>query len=355
VLAAFTWRLARLGYGEYFNTFNPLSIGSARWLTMPVAAPGHLAPLVALFLLGAPIKRRAVAPLIGDLTDGLIAGGILEEQDDKLRTPGIILIQVSGYWLFVSRPQANTFLYVGDDSLGLLWRQSIRPGGHCLDLCTGPGLQALAASGHAARVDAVEINPVAAAIARMNVAMNRLEDRVSVHFGSLFTPVHGRSYDNILANPPFIPVPDAVPYPFVGHGGRNGLRVVREILAELPEHLAPQGIAQIICALPSREGRPTEEPLDELRDWCRKTRFDLLITVTSHLPMHRGSSFFEGLVQTALAASGGDVEEIRAALEIGCYEGRSSHVSACFLQLIPGTGQMRLADLSHTKGSLWFI
>jgi len=270
-------------------------------------------------------------------------------------TAGIILVPIAAFWLFVSRPRTNTLLYVGDDSVGMLWRQSVRPGGRCLDLCSGPGLQAFGASSVARHVDAVEINPVAMALAQINVAMNGQEERITVHLGSLYQPVSGRIYDNILANPPFLPVPDSLNYPFVGSGGPDGLRVVRQILDGLPQALAADGLAQIICALPSDGTRPAEECLAALQSWCDRTGFDLLITTPAHMAMHRGSFFFEGLVHTALAANGGEVGLMRDAMESAYRDSGHSHIASCFLHATRGAGRLRIANANHQHGSLWFV
>ena len=354
-LSDLAWRLTRLGYAEYVKSFNPLSIGSTRWLTAPVAIPGRIVNLAALFLFGMPVERRLVDEDIGDFIAGLVDLGILIETDGVVVTSGIILVPIANIWLFVSRPRANALLYVGDDSIGMLWRQSVRPGGRCLDLCSGPGLQALGASTVAGHVDAVEINPVAMALAQLNVTMNRRDDRITVHLGSLYQPVLGTTYDNIIANPPFLPVPDSLNYPFVGSGGPDGLRVVSQILDGLPRALAPDGIAQIICALPSDGARPSKDSIARLQSWCSVTGFDLLISTPAHIPMHRGSFFFEGLVQTALAASGGDVDAMRDAMEAAYQGSGNSHVASCFLHATRGSGRLQVANLDHRHGSLWFI
>ena len=169
----------------------------------------------------------------------------------------------------------------------MLLRQSLKPGGRCLDLCSGPGLQALGASALAAAVDAVEVNPVAMALAELNVTMNRREAQISVHLGSLYRPVQGLVYDNVIANPPFLPVPDSINYPFVGDGGPDGLRVVRKILAGLPDALALDGLAQIICAVPSDGLLPSAAIVADLETWCAAAGFDLLVTTTAHIPMQR--------------------------------------------------------------------
>lgn len=354
LLPSLAWRLSRLGYAEYIKSFNPLSIGSSRWQTTGVPVPEHLGDAVALFLLSQPVERIRLNELMGDLIDDLIEAGILDELEGTLSTPGIVLLPIGRYWLFVSRPSPNPLLYVGDDSMGLLWRQSIRPGGACLDLCTGPGLQALAASAVAGRVDAVEVNPVAVAIAQMNVAMNCLDDKVSVHLGSLYEPVRGAVFDNVLANPPFLPVPDTVNYPFVGNGSNDGLSVVREILRGLPDRLSREGIAQIICALPGDGAQPIAVVLDELGTWCREAKFNMVVTITCTLSMTPGSYFFEGMARTAANASGAELESVRAQFARGEFNSGCSNTLACFLMATRGKGQLRVQDVRHPQGSLWF-
>jgi hypothetical protein len=355
VLSALAWRLTRLGYAEYVKSFNPLSIGSSRWLTADVSIPDHLTAIVRLFLLGEPLDRAALEDVIGDFLDDLIAVGVIDEEAGVVCTPGIVLLPIARHWVFVSRPGPNPLLYVGDDSMGLFWRQSIRPHGSCLDLCTGPGLQALAASSAAAHVDAVEVNPVAMAIAQLNVAMNGLDDRIDVHLGNLYEPVSGAVYDNILANPPFLPVPATVNYPFVGHGSADGLRVVRDILAGLTNALAPDGVAQIICAVPGEGARPTTAVLEEWTAWCVASNFDLIVTIVCSLSMAPGSSFFEGLARTAADASGDNLDSIRAELVRMMHQAGTSQTLACFLMATRGTGRLRVQDVRHPHGSLWFV
>lgn len=75
----------------------------------------------------------------------------------------------------------------------------LRPGQSVLDLGTGSGILAIAAALMGAeRVVAVDINPVAASVARENVAMNGVEGRVQVLEGSL--EAVEPPFDLVLAN-----------------------------------------------------------------------------------------------------------------------------------------------------------
>lgn len=120
-----------------------------------------------------------------------------------------------------------------------------------LDLCTGGGslaiLAAMAIPG--ARIDAVDISPDALDVARRNVADYGLADRIELIASDLFSALGGRTYDLILANPPYVPEdrvqqfpPEHAAEPRLAHaGGADGLAVIRRILAEAPQHLASEG------------------------------------------------------------------------------------------------------------------
>ncbi len=77
----------------------------------------------------------------------------------------------------------------------------VAPGDRVLDLGAGSGILAIAAARLGAhRVDAVEVEPVAAAVCRENVARNGVADRVSVHEGTLETSAARGLYDLAVAN-----------------------------------------------------------------------------------------------------------------------------------------------------------
>lgn len=78
-----------------------------------------------------------------------------------------------------------------------------------LELGTGTGVIPLIIVDEVAHVDAVELNPVTADLARRNVCLNGLEDRISICEGDfrkireLYPP---ETFDVVLANPPYRPV-----------------------------------------------------------------------------------------------------------------------------------------------------
>jgi methylase of polypeptide subunit release factors len=115
-------------------------------------------------------------------------------------------------------------------------------------------------------VDAVDLNPTAVELARLNVALNSLESRVRVFEGNLWAPLApSQRYDHVVCNPPLVPVPEGVVYPLCGHGGADGLEVVRRILGALDQRLTARGRCTLIGACTGTEGRPAiREDLDAL-------------------------------------------------------------------------------------------
>ncbi|HLJ88240.1 MAG TPA: methyltransferase [Candidatus Angelobacter sp.] len=84
-------------------------------------------------------------------------------------------------------------------------------GASALDMGTGSGICGVFAARRGHRVVAIDINPEAVRCARVNVLLNRLEGRVEVRQGDLFSPVQGEQFDLVFFNPPFFrgePKPD---------------------------------------------------------------------------------------------------------------------------------------------------
>ena len=87
----------------------------------------------------------------------------------------------------------------------------LAPGGRALELGTGVGAAALALALRAPEgaVDALELQPALAALARRNVAANGLQDRVRIVEGDVAgAAVPAGAYDEVFLNPPYLD-PDA--------------------------------------------------------------------------------------------------------------------------------------------------
>ncbi len=127
-----------------------------------------------------------------------------------------------------------------------------------LDLCTGSGCLAIMAAYlfPGATIDAVDLSADALDVARRNVADHHMEGRVTLHRGDLYDPVAGKTYDLILANPPYVAAAEmeslspeyrAEPQMALA-GGADGLDLVRRILDGAQAHLAHDD-AGLLCEL----------------------------------------------------------------------------------------------------------
>ena len=121
-----------------------------------------------------------------------------------------------------------------------------------LDLCTGSGCIgiAMAAYNPSWRVDLVDVDEDALGLARENVALHQLDDRVRALRSDLFAGLQGERYDLIVSNPPYVTAQEfaALP-PEYGHepklgliAGEDGLDIALRILRDAPEHLSDDGL-----------------------------------------------------------------------------------------------------------------
>lgn len=120
-----------------------------------------------------------------------------------------------------------------------------------LDLCTGSGALAVLAAMvfPNAEVSAADLSPDALDVARRNVAMHGLEERIALYEGDLFTPLGAARFDLIVTNPPYVDAEAMAELPaeyraepaLALDGGPDGLDIVRRILAEAPKHLTVEG------------------------------------------------------------------------------------------------------------------
>lgn len=124
-----------------------------------------------------------------------------------------------------------------------------------LDLCTGSGCLAvlLALEFPGARIDAADLSASALEVARKNVARYKLQKRIKLVKADLFNSLG--KYDLIVSNPPYVTLNSMKKLPkeyrrepaFALAAGKDGLDLVRRILAEARQHLAPGGM--LVCEI----------------------------------------------------------------------------------------------------------
>jgi ribosomal protein L3 glutamine methyltransferase len=132
------------------------------------------------------------------------------------------------------------------------------------DVCTGSGCLAILLAEHypEARVDGLDLSPAALEVAAINVKAHAAEDgpgkRVKLHRSDVLDaiPVPARAedgYDLLISNPPYEPSahvdkqdPEFAAEPRMAHdGGADGLVIVRKLLRQARERLAPHGVVAV--------------------------------------------------------------------------------------------------------------
>lgn len=120
------------------------------------------------------------------------------------------------------------------------------------DLGTGSGCIALACAAYfpKALVDAVDVDPAALAVARINRRALQLTRRVRLVQSDFFAALQGCRYDIIVSNPPYVGTAEfnGLP-PEYAHepagalrSGRDGMDAVRVLLRESADHLTDTGV-----------------------------------------------------------------------------------------------------------------
>jgi protein-(glutamine-N5) methyltransferase, ribosomal protein L3-specific len=124
-----------------------------------------------------------------------------------------------------------------------------------VDVCTGSGCLAvlLANAFPRAQVDAIDLSRDALEVAKINVREHGLEERVRLWESDVFDAVPEAKYELILSNPPYEPSalvdaqdPEFAAEPRMAHdGGADGMAIVRKLLRQARERLAPGGIVVV--------------------------------------------------------------------------------------------------------------
>ena len=167
--------------------------------------------------------------------------------------------------VLIPRPDTETLV---ENVLQLARHQSGMESPRVLDLCTGSGCIAGAIAHHlkSAVVTATDISPAAVKVARHNIELLGLADRVIVEAGDLYEPLSAmvdvQPFNLIVANPPYIPtaqietldrsVRDYEPLAALD-GGLDGLVIHRRILQGASARLASGGRVYLEIAFDQAE------------------------------------------------------------------------------------------------------
>ena len=119
------------------------------------------------------------------------------------------------------------------------------------DICTGSSCLAILAALHFPNslIDAVDLSPEALEVARINVDLYGIEDRLKLHQGDLMAPLLDQKYDIIISNPPYVDAAsmDSLPGEYRHEpemalaGGKDGLDLVHTLMRQAAQTLNPGG------------------------------------------------------------------------------------------------------------------
>jgi methylase of polypeptide subunit release factors len=153
------------------------------------------------------------------------------------------------------------------------------PAEEVLDLCAGSGVGALMLSRHVKRAVATDITPRAAHFAAFNRMLNRCHN-VEIARGDLYDPVAGRTFDRIVAHPPYVPsVRGDLIY---RDAGETGEVLVHRTIEGLIQHLRPGGTFYCVTRGLDTKARPFEE---RARLWLGPSHheFDVIFAYDSEI------------------------------------------------------------------------
>lgn len=252
-----------------------------------------LATLVRVFVLGEDVATTvldAALPTLG--VEGARCAGLLTttasgpgHHDERVRAAVDLRPygdETHTWWvssdlgeLATGRPlPADYVLGVGGASLTLASWTPRRPVERALDLGTGCGIQTLHLATHAREVVATDISARALEHTARTLALAGM--RADLRLGSAFEPVADDTFDLIVANPPFVISPRRPDFPTMEYrdGGRAGDSFVADLVRDLPRHLRPGGIAQLLANWELRAG---EDWREHVTAWLEGTGLDALV------------------------------------------------------------------------------
>lgn len=280
-----------------------------------------LALFIRIFLFFEFISRFELELLLdGSAFDSFIALDILrpvDESQSAYYTP-VFLYPVSNLYVTSDRPvdlngsvwepEDWVFPAIFEGTLHFLRLLTTGPADNALDLCAGSGIAALVMGRNAGNAVAVDITSRATHYARFNAMLNQ-RPNVEALQGDLYNAVEGRTFDRIVAHPPYVPSLNS--QLIYRDAGATGEHLVQRIIEGLPQHLRAGGTYFGLSLNIDTEDAPFEE---RARRWLGDAQheFDLVFAVSEERSLE---SIIHRIAQRDPNLDATDLARMRRALE----------------------------------------
>lgn len=221
--------------------------------------------ILRLFNIAETISMQSAQTLFGkSLLMNLIEAGLLGEDKDKIFSYFHIqihkgLIFLSDYSLPQGTPH-DLVLPVGPSGRYLEAITIRKKVDSALDLGCGCGLQTLLLAAHSTLVTATDINKRCLSLTALNARLNDIHN-IELLEGSYFEPVHGRKFDLIVSNTPYVITPGKDKIYRDAKG--NGDEAVLDVIRQAPEYLNEGGYAHLLATWLHKKRQLPEEPIKE--------------------------------------------------------------------------------------------
>ena len=242
--------------------------------------------LIRLFLYQTMVPHSEVADALGpEMLQTFFSLGLLGtgEFGENHLYASVLLYPVAGFHMASDRasnpdgsdfqpPDDTVFPAIYEGTLRFLQLLPVSPAAEALDLCAGSGVGALVLSRTCDKAVSADLTERASQFARFNAALNGCND-VEVVSGDLYDAVAGRTFDRIVAHPPYVPSVNTSK--IWRDGGATGEALVRRVVEGVPSHLRPGGLfCMVSIGLDTRYGSFEER----VRTWLgsASSEFDLV-------------------------------------------------------------------------------
>ena len=259
------------GRGYNMKNLGPLlgQRGNVALLLHQTREPSLLHVLVHWFVIGRPVEEKTAASFVPEqILRLLVKSGLLIREGDGFAPVVLVLpfgdlLTVCDHAVESDHPPPDVVIGPNAPAGSLMNFTIRRQAGTALDMCCGGGIHAMKLAAHSDTVVASDLNPRALTFARFNARLHGAEN-IEFLEGDGFHTVSGRSFDLIVANPPFylLPATDLLyrdnPLDLDGFA--------RELMRQAPRYLNEGGIFQMVLEWVELEGQPWPKRLEEWFD-----------------------------------------------------------------------------------------